>query len=187
MPNVSKIKKFNLENRVLKLKEAGFGLSDIVDTIKTENSDIPELQNLSMMSISRYLDSHKTETALNKIQNQEDPIEELRSEFRDRMYELHNETQDIYKIMKKSLKKVVKEEDSYTVIKAAKDTINAIEQARKNWTSLIQFGVNEFKPIEKAQEINIIEVHNLLINVSKDLCPECRRKVVGYVIAEEEK
>jgi len=186
MANVSKIKKFNLEDKVLKLRDAGFNLDEIVKDIKTENPNEPELQNLSMMALSRFLDSHKREVALEKIQNNEDPIEELRSEFRDKMYELHSDTQDIYKIMKKALKKVVEEEDSVTVIKAAKDTITSIEQARKNWTSLIQFGINEFKPIEKAKEINIIEIHNMLINVSRDLCPDCRRKVVGYVVSKEE-
>ena len=186
MANVSKIKKYNLEDKVVKMKEAGFGLSDIVDSIKTENPDIPDLQKISMMSISRFLDSYKTETALDKIQDGEDPALEIRSEFRDKMYELHNETQEIYLIMKNALKKVAEEEDSVTVIKAARDTISSIEQVRKNWTSLIQFGINEFKPVEKAKEINIIEVHNLLINVSRDLCPDCRRRVVGYITAEEE-
>ncbi len=186
MANVSKIEKFNLQDKVIKMKEAGFGLSDIVASIKQDNPNEQELQKLSMMSVSRWIDKHKTETALETIKDGEDPMEEIRSEFRDRMYDLHTDTQDIYQIMKKSLKKVVEEEDSYTVIKAAKDTIQAIEQARKNWTSLVQFGINEFKPVEKAKEINIIEIHNLLINVSKDLCPECRRKVVGYITAEEE-
>ena len=186
MANTSKIIKYNLEDETLRLKEAGLSLDEIRNTLKNNHSDITDLQNLSMMSLSRFFDAHKTEEALEKLKNGDDPLEDLRSEFRDKMYDLHDETQDIYKIMKKSLKKIARSDDDYKVIKAAKDTINAIEQCRKNWTSLIQFGVNEFKPLEKAQEINIVEVHNLLINVSKDLCPECRRKIVGYVVAEEE-
>jgi len=185
MVNVSKIKKYNLEDRVINLRDAGFGLEEIVQTIKNENPNIHELSNLSMMSISRFLDTNKTDVALDKIKNDENPAEELRSEFRDKMYDLHKETEDIYKIMKSSLKKIVLEGDNYKTIKSAREIINAIEQSRKNWTSLIQFGSEESKHIEKAQEVNIIEVHNLLINVSKDLCPNCRRKIVGYVTTEE--
>ena len=73
-----------------------------------------------------------------------------------------------------------------TEIKAARDTLDAIDKSRKNLQALIQNGIDEYRINEGAIKQTTINVDKVLINFSKELCPACRKKVVGLVIKEEE-
>jgi len=188
MVNINKIVKYNLESEVLKLKDSGYSMLNIANMVSAQHPDIKELSNLSAMSIQRFLESYNKEQAKDKVRDGEDIDEHLREEFREKMYEIDDETHEIFKIMKKSLLRIVKTGDDYQVIKSAKDVLTAIEQSKRNWNSLIQWGIDTSRFNNEAKrEINFIEVNNLILNWSKELCPKCRSKVIGYVTAEEEK
>jgi len=186
MANINKIKKYRLESEVLALRRAGHNYDEIKDILIKNHPDLTEIQNLSVMSLSRFFSQYKTETALEKKEHGEDPTLELRAIFRDKMYELDEQTAEIYRMMRRALKKVVKEQDDYKTIKAAKDTLSSIEQIRRNWSTFIQWSINEYKPIEEASEITKQEIMDLLIEISRELCPECRAKVVEIITREKE-
>ena len=97
-----------------------------------------------------------------------------------------DETHEIYLVMKKSLKKIVKEGDDWKTIKAAKDWLVAIEQSRKNLVTQVDEGFRRFGVINEAKEINFVQVNNMLVGLSEHLCPESRKRVVGYVMDMEE-
>ena len=185
MANINKIRKYNLEDEVIQLHNSGLSLHDIEKALRKAHPDIPDIQNISFMSIKRFIDSYKEETTEAMIEAGDDPTGKLIAEFRQKMSDLDDETREIYIIMKKALKNIIATGDDYKVIRAAKDTLRALEQRKNNWTALIQWGVNELRPIEKAKEVNFVQVNNLLVNMSKELCPKCRAKVVGLVLEEE--
>lgn len=187
MVGKSKIEKYELEEEVLDLRRAGYNYRDIVDTLKTNHPDIADLKKLSAMSLSRFFEKTKVDNALSDIKDGIDPIEEIKATFRDKMFELDEQTIEICDIMRKSLKRMVREGDDFKIIKAAKDTLTSLEQTRRNWSTLMQQCMYDTKPVEKAEQINRAEVMTLLFKVSREICPKCRPKVVEIITKETEK
>jgi len=180
--NINKIVQHEIEDEVLKLRDEGLGYKEIAQSINDAHEDF----SISFMSVKRFLDSYKVQLEEKKIDNGIDTWEDLRGEFRAKMDDLEDETQEIYLIMKKSLKKIVSEDDNYKTIKAAKDTLTALDQQKKNWIDLIQWGVNEFKPRNQAQTLNLTKINNMFIELSDKLCPACRSKIIDIVSNKEE-
>lgn len=180
MSNVNKIVRHGLEDKVLELRDDGLSYKEIANLINKDNEDV----DVSFMAIKRFLDSYKVQMEEKKIDEGIDTWDDLRADFRAKMDDLDDETQEIYLIMKKSLKKVVNEGNNYKTIKAAKDTLTALDQQKKNWIDLIQWGVNEFKPRETAQTLNITKINNMFIELSDKLCPTCRSKIIDIVSNE---
>lgn len=174
----SKIKEYGLEEEVNMLRDNGYGYHEIADTITKKHKDI----SLSHMAVQRYLQKAKVEKAVQNINDGKDSWEDLRADFRQKMYDLDDETREIYIIMKKALNSIIKEGNSYKTIKAAKDTLTALEQKKRNWIDLIQWGVDEMKPKKQAQQINLVKINNLLVGMSENLCPKCRATVIDMVI-----
>jgi len=139
----------------------------------------------SAMSVNRYLRSAKVDEYKKIIDSGEDPEEALRAEFRERMYELEEQTIEIYKIMRTELKKIANTADSVDVIRAAKDVLTSMEQRRKNWSTFLEQAYRQFGFAGEAKQTNVIQINNYLIDLSKELCPNCRKKVVDLVILKE--
>jgi len=180
MSNVNKIVRHGLEDKVLELRDDGLSYKEIANLINKDNEDV----DVSFMAIKRFLDSYKVQMEEKKIDEGIDTWDDLRADFRAKMDDLDDETQEIYLIMKKSLKKVVNEGNNYKTIKAAKDTLTALDQQKKNWIDLIHWGVNELKPRETAQTLNITKINNMFIELSDKLCPTCRSKIIDIVSNE---
>lgn len=177
MANVNKIVKHELQDEVLKLRDEGLGLQEIRNIINRNHDDV----DISHMCVKRFLENYKVKLEEKKIDEGVDTWEDLRGEFREKMDDLEDETREIYLIMKKSLKQIIKEGDSYKTIKAAKDTLTALDQQKRNWIDLIQWGVNEFKPRNTAQTLNITKINNMFIELSDKLCPTCRSKIIDII------
>jgi len=183
MTKENKIIEYKLEDDVVKMKESGMTYREIANALNLSNNTDG---TFSHMAIKRFFDSYKVQVHQEELDKGLDPMNHLRDEFKERMYTLDDDTHEIYKTMRKALKAIAKEGDNYKTIKACRETLNAIEQSRKNWSSLIQWGINEFRPIEQAKETNVVKINNLLVNMSRELCPNCRSKVVGLVVSKEE-
>lgn len=181
MSKVNKIIKYGLEDEVLHLRDSGLGYGEISEAINRNHKDV----SVSFMSIKRFLDSNKVGNMTEKIDQGEDLWEDLRVDFRAKMDDLEDETQEIYLIMKKSLKNIITEGDDFKTIKAARDTLAALDQQKKNWIDLIQWGINEFKPREKAQTLNLTKINNMFIQLSDKLCPKCRSEIIDMVLETE--
>ena len=181
MSNINKIVMNNLEDEVLQLRDEGLSYKEISNRINETHKDI----DASFMSVKRFLDSYKVQIEEKKIDEGIDTWDDLRADFRGKMDDLDDETQEIYLIMKKALKQVIKEGNSYKTIKAAKDTLTALDQQKKNWIDLIQWGINEFKPRNQAQTLNLTKINNMFIELSDQLCPTCRSRIVDIVSKNE--
>lgn len=177
----NKIVKYKLEDEVKQMREGGLGYQEIADAINRNHETV----TLSFMSVKRYLDNTKIDKQLKKIDEGEDIFENFREDFRNKMDDLEDETQEIYLLMKRALKNIVTEGDDYKTIKAARDTLAALDQQKKNWIDLIQWGVNELKPREAANTINLTKVNNLFIQLSDKLCPKCRANIIDMILETE--
>lgn len=181
----SKIVKYKLQDEVERLRESGLGYQEIAESVNRNHDKV----SISFMCVKRYLESskekEKVDSALEVIDEGGDIWENMHSDFRRKMDDLEDETQEIYLIMKRSLKNIIDTGDDYKTIKAARDTLAALDQQKKNWIDLIQWGISEFKPIEKAQTLNLTKVNNLFIQLSDKLCPKCRSNIIDMVLETE--
>ena len=166
----------------------GLSRQDIATEIQTNNTDVVELRGISAMSIQRYLTQHKKDLMRQRLEKGEAVDDTIRKEFRERMYDLDDEIHELLCKAKMLLKNVEKSENANLQLKAIREASNIIEQTRKNWTSLIQFGISEFRVEKEVQHQQIIKIDKMIIDMSKELCPVCRSKVINLVAdAEDDK
>jgi DNA-binding transcriptional MerR regulator len=184
--NNSKIERNNLEQEVLELRARGLNLEQIAEQVKFNHPDVDELKTINPMTISRFLNKHSVQEYQQQLMEGKDPEEQLRIELRQRMEDWEDETHEIYLIMKESLKKISRNGDDWKTVKAAKDTLSAVEQSRKNLVTQVEEGFKRFGQINDAKEVNYIQVNNLLIGLSDMLCSKCRKKLVNYITEMEE-
>ena len=187
IPKTNKIIQYGLEQEVLELRDSGLSQDDIAAQIKYRHQDIADLRDLSPMSINRFLKGVEVDKLVLKDKKNEAPEDALRTEFREKMYILEEDTLDIYKIMRKSLKGIVASGDNEKIIKSAKDVLFSIEQSRRNWSTLVDQAYRQFGMLAEAKQTNYIQVNNLLVDYSKDLCPACRKVVVDKILEYEKK
>lgn len=181
MPIVTKIKKHGLENEIYNLINTGMSLQDTADTINRTHEDI----NINKMTLSRFMKSKQVQEIQKELNEGKDVETQLRDELRNKMTEWEDETHEIYTIMKRALKKMVKEDDNWKIIKAAKDTLNAIDQSRRNLITKVEKGFKRFGYTDEAKQVNYVQINNLLIAASDELCPKCRKKIVDLITTKE--
>jgi hypothetical protein len=185
MPKVNKIVQYGLEKEVSELVNAGFSQDEIASHLRQTHPEISDLTSLSAMSINRYLKTARVNEYLEEMEDGKDPEEALRAEFREKMYELEEQTIEVYKIMRTELKKIANNADSIDVIRAAKDVLTSMEQRRKNWSTLLEQAYRQFGTFGEAKQTNLIQVNNFMLDLSRELCPNCRKKVVELVLTKE--
>lgn len=185
IPKVNKIVQYGLEKEVSELIMNGFSQDEIASHLRQTHPEISDLNALSAMSVNRYLKNAKVDEYRDLIDKGEDPEEALRAEFREKMYELEEQTIEVYKIMRTELKKVVGTADSLDVIRAAKDVLTSMEQRRKNWSSFLEQAYRQFGSVSEAKQTNMVQINNYLVEMSSVLCPNCRKKVVDLVLNKE--
>jgi len=195
MPRVNKIIQYGYENQVLKLKDMGLSVTKIADEINSSQDDF----TTSTMGIQRFLESNKIRDIKEEIQQGLDPMEDLRSEFRDKMYDLDDEThatlkeaKGLLKDSKRVLKLAQKSENAklqLEAIKRAEGTlktyVSSIEQVRRNWNTFIENGYRQFGTVQQAHQTNYIQVNNMLVDFMNELCPDCRHRVVKIITQQE--
>jgi len=177
MVKENKILKYNLESEVDAMLDSGMSLEQVATTIKNSHSDIIDLQNLSSMSIMRYRNSRDKSKMVEEIGEGKDPVDIFVREFNTRMKALDKKTDTLYNKCVNLLNKLEKEDNSELILKAIRETTNNIDQSRKNWTSLAQYGIRQTSNIyninmKKEQNIKI-----MLLEWARDLCPVCREKI----------
>lgn len=179
MANVNKIVKYGLEDEVLALRNRNPPLSyrEIVDYIKATHPDIPELQNLSVMSIKRFLESKEREKVENAIDKGEDVTSKLYKEFRTKMQDLVLQIEHLQKLTEPLIEEALENKDVHTLLRLLKEQRENIEQIRKNMVAIMNYQENRFRPIMQVQEMRVVNIRNILLDFSKHLCPHCRKTV----------
>lgn len=130
-------------------------------------------QKVSYMAVKRFLDYIKRKEMLSKV-NEEGSIKPLIQEFRERMFQLLGESQEV-------LEKAKETQNINHIIKA-------IEQHRRNLVSLIKYGETVIKT---AETININYTKDIKVTIlsfanhlNKILCPSCKKKVLQVLDSE---
>jgi hypothetical protein len=199
MSKINKIKEYGLESEVLDMKSKGLSQNDIANQLKLAHSDITDLQNISAMAVNRFLKDNAIDGYKGEIIAGNNPEDSLRAEFRDKMYELDDEVHEVLSDSKKLreeaniiLDKAKASEDVQMQINALKSVSDAlkqnttsIEQVRKNWSTFVEQAYRQFGYMDQGKKEVNIQYNTLLIDISKDLCPECRKNVVNEILKFE--
>lgn len=176
MVKENKILKYDLGNEVDAMLDQGMSLADIATTVKETHQDVIDLQDLSAMSVMRYRNSRDQTNIAKRTEEGEDFVDTFLKDFRNAMEDLNKKSNNIYDRSIKLLNKLEKEENTDSTLKAIKEVTNSVEQLRKNWTTLAQYGVRQTSNI---YNINLKKEQNtkiMLLEWTRDLCPSCRDK-----------
>ena len=152
MPRVNKIVQYGLEDEVIRLKNSGMSQHAISEYLNSKHNEV----NLSVMAVNRYLNSQDLQEIQNKLKANKDPEEELRTEFREQMYELDDEVHILLKKCNKLIKEAEKSDNLRLKLDTIKQTANIIEQIRRNWSTFVDQGFNRFEKVNEAKEINYV-------------------------------
>lgn len=189
MARQNKIVKWNLEGKVKHLKDQGKSDSAIAKQISEEYSNVPELRNLSSMSVNRYWKSARKNEVENELE-ESNPTELVQKEFNLKMRENIEDAQKVKELADKYVEKLemnpdnLKPSDFQKIIKSMKD---ANDQVRKDLVSMREFMENEvIRPVQQVTYEKKVEVRQDLRDFSHLLCPECKKKVLKYIKEEEE-
>ena len=181
MANVNKIVKYGLVDFVKSLKNEGLSDGEIARTIAEKyGSKYPELKNISRMSVARFFEALAREEVKEQLKSgksEDEIIEEIYSEFRSKMLQLIRKMEERDKLIDELLEEAKKEKDVRRLIEYLREQRQNIEQLRKNLVSLVQYAERQFKPIIQIDMHKEVKIKNMLLLFSKELCPECRKRV----------
>lgn len=177
MGNVSKIKKYDLEEEAKQLKDMGLSYEDIATSLKNNHSQIADIKALSSMSVMRYFDSESENGVIMDINQGNNPVSDLIVEFQDVIRDIHKKSNKLCDRAEKILDKLELSDDDLLTLKAIKEVGDRYDQLRRNYESLMKFGDNRIKAIQNVNLKKEIHVHNLLVGVTRHLCGKCRRKI----------
>jgi len=187
--NVNKIVKYGLQDFVKSLKNEGKSDTEIARIISEQyGGKYPELKNLSRMSIARFFEAlarDEVQEKLNAGKTEDEIIEEIYNEFRRKMRAIIQKMEERDKIIDELLEEAKRKGETKEILEYLREQRQNIEQLRKNLVSLVQYAERQFKPVIQIDMHKEIKVKNLLLSFSKELCPECRKKVAKKILEVE--
>ncbi len=187
--NVNKIVKYGLQDLVKSLKNEGKSDTEIARIISLQYGDkYPELKNLSRMSIARFFEAlarDEVQEKLNAGKTEDEIIEEIYNEFRQKMRAIIQKMEERDKIIDELLEEAKRKGETKEILEYLREQRQNIEQLRKNLVSLVQYAERQFKPVIQIDMHKEIKVKNLLLSFSKELCSECRKKVAKKILEVE--
>jgi len=191
MTKKNKVVKWNLEDEVIRLNKEGKSTNAIATAISDKYGDIPELDDISAMSIHRFLKSYDEKELQEKMDITKDPQTTMEREFNIKMRESILDSEKARQTIESYMAKLKNEDlTSSDVQKIISSWQKVNDQYRKNLVSLREFADNRIiKPTQNLIYKKEINIKNLLLDVSRDLCKECRDKVkkrIKEVINEKE-
>jgi len=179
MTKKNKIIKWNLEDEVIRLDSEGKSTHAIAEAISTKYTDIPELNEISPMSIHRFLKKKDEDRLEIKLDESKDPTELMEKEFNIKMRESILDSENARRTIESYMSKLKNEDlKSTDVQKIISSWQKVNDQYRKNLVSLREFADNRIiKPTQNIIYKKEINIKNLLLDISRDLCKECRNKI----------
>ena len=176
--------KWNLEEEVKTLHEQGWTNQKIANHLSEKYPDIDELRDISHMSINRFLSTEHQSDIEKKLEIVKDPVKFIHEEFNAKIRDNLQDAQQMNNIVNEiSLKLQDKDNISLSelnrLINAWKKTN---EQVRVNLVALRQYSEGGMiKPIQNIIFKKELNIRNLVLDVSRDLCPMCRKKVEKHL------
>jgi len=184
---ISKIEKYHLEDEAQQLKDMGFGNEKIASTLVQNHPKIKGIKKLSGMSVGRYFRKKDKEDIVDTVEQGGDPVIDFIQEYRDSISDINKRTKSLYNKSMAILKDIEENsDDDHLKLKALKEVRDSLEQMRKNNVSLVQYGERRIDTIKEVNLKQEYHVKNLLIGISRELCPKCRAKIPQFLEIEEE-
>jgi len=181
MSKPSKIEKYNLIDEFKQLYNLEYGNEEIARILKDNHSEIEELQNLSGMSVGRFKKRYEESLMESDIKLGKDPFEEFSTVARD----IYDKIETLYDKSLKILDDVEQNGNDALRLKAVKEARDSLKEMLKTRESMIQFGEEK---IETAKNLNMKKEYNIkimLLNISKSLCPQCRKELSKVLEMED--
>ncbi|MHA1675771.1 MAG: hypothetical protein ACTSU6_01200 [Candidatus Njordarchaeales archaeon] len=186
MANINKIIKYGLVDYVKQLKNEGMTDGEIARTIaKKYGNQYPELKNISRMSVSRFFEALSREKIKEELQSgstEDEIVEKIYQEFRTKMLALIKKMEERDKLLDEFLEEAKEKNDIRSFISYLREQRQNIEQLRKNLVSLVQYAERQIKPIIQIDMHKEVKIKNMLLLFSKELCPECRKRVRDKIL-----
>lgn len=179
MTKIGKVEKWHLEDEVVRLKDEGKGSHAIANAISDKYSDIPELEGISHMAIARFIERYDEKKMENRMDETKNPSTAMEKEFNIKMREAILDSEHARQTIDSYMSKLKDEDLSSSDVQKIIGSWQKInDQYRKNLVSLREFTDNRIiKPTQNIIYKKEINIKNLLIDISRDLCPDCRKKV----------
>jgi hypothetical protein len=180
MTKENKIIKWNLEDEVVRLnEEEGKGYHAIAEAIADKYSDIPELREISHMSIARFLRSYDEKKMEKKMEETKDPTSAMEREFALKMKESILDAESARQTIDSYMRKLKNEDlSSSDVSKIIGSWQKINDQYRKNLVSLREFADNRIiRPTQNIIYKKEINIKTMLLDISRNLCKDCRSKI----------
>jgi len=188
--NISKIDKYGLGPLIRSLKEEGKSNSEIARIIREQyGKTYPELKDFSRMAVARYFESEarkEVEAELKKGKTEDQLVEEIYQEFRTKMRSLIKKMEERDKLLDELIEQAKASGSKEDIIGYLREQRANIEQLRRNLVSLVQYAERQIKPVIQVSYKKEVNIRNLLLAFSKELCYECRRKVAKKILDMEE-
>jgi hypothetical protein len=175
-----KVSKWKLDNEVLQLNQEGMSNVAIAHHINKEYSDIEDLRNISHMSIGRFLQSNRESETLNKLDMVKDPGKFIEEEFNSKIRQNIQDAEQMNNLVNEFTIKLKsgKEISSVELNRIVNSWKKTNDQIRMNLVSLRQFAdSNIIKPTQNIIYKKEINIKNLLLGVSRGLCPVCKKRI----------
>jgi len=189
MTKKGKVEKWNLEDEVIRLRDdEGKGTQAIAKAISEKYSDVPELRSISHMSVVRFLERYDETKMEKRMDETKNPTKAMEIEFNLKMREAILDTENARQTIDSYMNKL-KTEDlcSSDVQKIINSWQKVNDQYRKNLVSLREFADNRIiRPTQNIIYKKEINIRNLLLDLSRDLCTNCRNKIKEKLEEEKE-
>jgi len=180
MTKKNKITRWDLEDEVLYLKNTE-KKSDhaIAEHISNKYADIPELHEISAMSVNRFLNSHNESMVEKELDKVKDPTKFIQQQFNIKMRESIQDTESARQTIQKYMDELRSGDlKAGEVSKLISSWQKINDQYRKNLVSLREFTDNRIiRPTQNIIYKKEINIKNLLLDISRDLCPACRKRI----------
>lgn len=189
MTKTNKIEKWNLEDEVVRLnEEEGKGYNAIAEAISEKYNDIPELREISHMSVARFLKGYDEKKMEKKMDETKDPTSAMEKEFSIKMRESILDAEEARQTIDNYMRKLKNEDLSPSDVSKIISSWQKInDQYRKNLVSLREFADNRIiRPTQNIIYKKEINIRNLLLDISRNLCKDCRNKIKEKLMEEED-
>ena len=187
MVKPSKIRKHNLEEETYQLKDMKYSNQEIAKLLKENHPDIKDISNLSGMSVGRFFRSEAQQDIEVSVKEGGDPIKDFVEEYREAIEDINRKTNELYDKTMKILDDIESKSNSDALrLKAVKEARDSLEQMRKNKVSLIQYGERRSGDIYNVNLKKEYYVKNMLLHVSRNLCPKCRAEFPKLILELED-
>jgi len=181
MTKTSKIEKFNLIDEFKQLYDLSYGNEEIARVLISNHPEIEGLQNLSGMSVGRFRKKYEESLMDSEIKLGKDPFDDFSTVARD----IYDKIEKLYDRSLDILDDVEQNGNDALRLKAVKEARDSLKEMLKARESMIQFADDK---IDTARNLNMKKEYNvkiMILNLSKSLCPKCRKELAKVLEMEE--